>query len=286
MGRVGLGQCRIVTAALHALLLYHQIVHKAQAQEAKDKEDDEEGGEEVAQMIDDLGERQVGLHRIVGLSLGYRWHELRARHTKILFQRDEVVAFLLQRLDDAGQCSDRRLTGDTTGIVHEDDMSVATVHAVDDTTVDLVGRDTRLPVIGVYLLAHEEIVATAGQYHRLNLLVLGRISVSIVRRTEENGALTGHTLDEHTCELQLSIGAVVGVLDHVVVSEGMVADGVALVIDFLHQRQVLLHLQADHEEGGRSMIVLESTEDRGCPAGIGTVVEGEQQVFGTAVSEL
>ena len=58
------------------------------------------------------------------------------------------------------------------------------MHTVDDTPVDLVGGDTRLPVIGVYLLTHEEIVAAAGENHWLNLLMLCRIGIGIVRSTE------------------------------------------------------------------------------------------------------
>ena len=283
--RVVLGQRGIVAVALHTLLPNHEIVHEAQAQEAEDEEYHEEGGEEVTGMIDHLRQCQVGLHGIIRLSLRDLRHELGARHTEILFQGDEVIPLFLQRLNDTWQSGNCWLTGESTGIVHQDDMSIAPVHAVDDTPVDLVGGDARLPVVGVYLLPHEEIVAAAGEDHRLDLLVLRGIGIGIVRRTEEDGALSGDTLEEHTGELELGIGAVVGVLDHIVVGEGVVADGEAVLIDFLHQRQVLFHLQADHEESSGRMITLEGAQDRGRPAGIRAVIKGQQQIFGTAMAE-
>ena len=136
-------------------------------------------------MVDKLGQREVGLQGQVSFILWHRRHEPFASRPHILLERDEVVALFLQGLYDAWQGCYGGLARHSARVMQQDDVPITMVHAVDDALVYGFGRYAGLPVVGVYRLAHEEIVAPAGQYHRLNLLGLRRIGIGIIGRAEQ-----------------------------------------------------------------------------------------------------
>ena len=138
-------------------------------------------------------------------------------------------------------------------------MSVLMMYAIHNMLIDLVGCNLWFPVVRVYRLSHKKIITTTCHNHWPYLFMFRRISVGIIRRTKENRTMSCHTLYQHSCQLQLCIRATVGVLNHVMVGEGVVTNGMTIIIDLLNQRQILFHLQPHHEEGSRDIILLQRT---------------------------
>ena len=121
-------------------------------------------------------------------------------------------------------------------------MSVLLMHTIKHSLVYLVSCYTLLPVIWVNRFPNKEIVSTACYDHRPYLFVVSWVCISIVRSTEENRTLTCYALNKHSCELQFGERATVRVLNHVVMGEGVIANGVSLVEHILNYRDVFLHL--------------------------------------------
>jgi hypothetical protein len=94
--------------------------------------------------------------------------------------------------------------------------------------------------------------------------------------TEEEGGMAGDVGDDFLGGLQLvePIGAV-AVDAEVVVVEGVVAKGVARVVDAAKKGGVGLGMVADDEEGSFGVVGREGVEDAGSDFGVGAVVEGE-----------
>ena len=115
--------------------------------------------------------------------------------------------------------------------------------------------------------------------------MLGWVAVGVVWGTKQDGAVPGYALYQHSRELQLCIGAVVGVLYHVMMGKGVVADSVPGFIHLPHKGQVLLHLQTYHEECCRYVVFLQNTEHLRGPFAVGTVIEGDNEVFGVAMTD-
>ena len=166
---------------------------------------------------------------------------------------------MLQGLYDTWERIKGRLSRTTTRIVQQDDMSVFMVYTINDTLIDLVGCNVCLPVIRVDRLSHKEVIPTTCHNHWPYLFMFRWVGISIIRRTEEDSTMSCHTLYQHSCQLQLCIRAAVGVLNHVMVGEGVVTNGVAILIYLLYQWQILLHLQSHHEERCRDIILLQRT---------------------------
>lgn len=148
------------------MLLDHECEHEDQPPYAQYQEDDKERVDEVAHVVHGAGQREVGLHGIVLLALVDFGHEHLLALVQILRNGDEAVAAGLQGVDDAGQGFEGLLAGGAAGIVQQDDVAVAVFHTFYHAAVDLVGRHTRFPVLGVDALAHVEIVLFARLYQR------------------------------------------------------------------------------------------------------------------------
>jgi hypothetical protein len=94
--------------------------------------------------------------------------------------------------------------------------------------------------------------------------------------TEEEGGMAGDVGDDFLGGFELvgPVGAV-AVDAEVVVVEGVVAKGVARVVDAAKKGGVGLGMVADDEEGSFGVVGREGVEDAGSDFGVGAVVEGE-----------
>ena len=165
-------------------------------------------------------------------------------------------------------------------------MAVAVFHTFYHAAVDLAGRHARFPVLGVDALAHVEIVLFARLYQRQQLVAARWVAVGIVGGAEEQRGVPRYALDEQAREPQLHRGVPPCALGNVGVVEGVVAYHVAAVVHLAHDGQVLLDVDAHHEEGGVQVPLVEDVEHLGRPSGVGAVVEGEQQVLAAATAKL
>ena len=94
-----------------------------------------------------------------------------------------------------------------------------------------------------------------------------------------------HAFDEHTSQFEFNVSSACRILHHVMMGKGVIAYGVTIFIHLLHQRQVLFHLETYHKERSRHVILLEGFEYTGSPAAVGTIIEGQHQLFISCMSE-
>ena len=163
--------------------------------------------------------------------------------------------------------------------MQQDDMSVLVMYSIQHTPVDLVCRHTRLPVIRVNRFSDKQIIPPTCNHHRPDLLMTGGVGISVIRGAEENSALPRYAFQEHTRQFQLGKRTLVGILCHVMMGESVVSYRVSSIIDLLHKREVLLHLQSHHEESRRHTILFQRTQHRRRPVRIRSVIEGEDKLL-------
>ena len=231
-----------------------------------DEPEDAEGGE----FADARDERARGEPR----------HRLRAREAEELRDGDERVAARAERVDERPERGDG-LAPVAAAVVQEHDVAAVPLgeRGVDD---HLHAR--RAPILAVEVHADGEIAAIARDRDGHELVVGGRLGVAEVRRAEERGAPAEDRLEEPLgrVELQLRLQRVGE--EEIRVREGVIPDLVPFAPHPAQQRDVRLDVLADDEEGRRRAARLEGVEDRGGPAAVGPVVEGERDAVREAVA--
>ncbi len=137
-----------------------------------------------------------------------------------------------------------------------------------------------VPVVGVDFVADDDVAEALDAVDGRGLVVGVGLLVDGVGRAKVEGVDADLGAEEAFGEVELEVDLGVGDFADVRVSEGVVADLVAFVVDPLHDADVVLGDLTDHEEGAFDVVLLEHVEDARRPFRVGTVVEGEGYLLG------
>ncbi len=246
---------------------FQQAVHRGQEQEQADVETD--------------------LQQFVALQ---RRHDLVLGQAQQIIDRDELIAFLLQGLDDRRQRLDR-LGADAAAVVHQDDLAgVAFVDillaggAVHDGRIgmnavqhvlDHLSRAGSLPILGIDVQPDIGVAQPLADQGRHQFVVGGRLGVTEIGRPHQAHRPAGIGFDHTLGRVQLQPDLPLGDLGHVRVGIGVIAQHVALAHHLAQQVRVIDRLFTDDEEGAVDIVRRQDLENLRRPASIGTVVEGQ-----------
>ena len=135
------------------------------------------------------------------------------------------------------------------------------------------------PIVGIDALADNQIAHVLCERKLSHFFSIFRLMVDAIRRTEENRFDAEGAFDEAFGEIELPLEF--GVRDFVEfrMREGVITDFVAFSEFALEDFRMLVGFVADDKENGRSVFLFKNIQDLRRPAGVGTVVERENELL-------
>ncbi len=218
-----------------------------------------------------------------------RRHHVGPRLAQQIRNRNQLVTFGAQLIDDDGE----RLHGFaavTAAVMQKNDVAALEIAGFARRQVghhvlhNLVGGAPGIivPVIGIDFVADGDEAHVLRQLKRAHLVGGVGLLVDGVRRTEQDGLHTQFAFEQALGKVQLDFEVALTDVADVGMGEGVIADLVAFVVDALGDGAVLFRLNADQEERGLNVLLLQHIEHLGRPLGVGPIVEGNRDFLGRA----
>ena len=238
--------------------------------------------------------REAGVSRVAARR-GQLGHGLGMREPRKTGQENERVAVGAQRIDERSQRGDG-LRAIASAIMQQHDTSAASLlewrffvalevqriqarqrstASVDHVADDLIGSGLA-PVVGVNVQSDRHVTEIARDSSRHQFVCRGRLRISEIRWTKEAGASRQHCLENSCRGIELEPGYESARERKIRMTKRVVSHLVSFARDASRERDVLLHVLADHEECRRRPICAEGVQDHARPRRIRAVVERQR----------